>query len=122
MRSDRNPLIAALLVVVLTVALGAIGFGHRGASLPDPAYAAYLAAGGSAGDLCGDGHAPAGHETGAKGCEACRLAAAMALPAPARVPDLWPHPERAGCGATARFLHPARHPHALPQTRAPPRA
>ncbi|MBE0453946.1 hypothetical protein [Roseovarius autotrophicus] len=80
-------MIAALLVAVLAVALTAVGFAHRGGALPDTDYAAYLAAGGSAGDLCADEHAPNQHEAEATGCETCRLVAAMALPDEARAPD-----------------------------------
>ncbi|MET4129374.1 hypothetical protein ACSSV6_002584 [Roseovarius sp. MBR-38] len=127
MRIDRSPLTAALLVAVLTVALAAVGFAHRGGGLPDADYAAYLAAGGSAGDLCAHGggagdHAPAKHESGTNGCEACRIAAAMVLPEPGRAPDVWPRPVRAPATPAEAQIRPARLAHGLPQTRAPPRA
>jgi hypothetical protein len=122
MRIEKSPLIAALLVAVLTVALTAIGFAHRDVTLPDADYAAYLAAGGSAGDLCAEDHAPAQHETDAGTCEACRLVAAMALPVAESAPEIRPRPARALARPAEAQTRAARLAHALPQTRAPPRA
>lgn len=122
MRIKKSPLIAALLVAVLTVALTAVSFAHRDMTLPDADYAAYLAAGGSVEDICADGHAPDRHDVGATACEACRLVAAMTLPDAARAPEIRPRPARSLARPAEAQTRAARLAHALPQTRAPPRA
>lgn len=122
MRIERSPLIAALLVALLTVALGAVSFAHRGMSLPDPGFSAYLVAGGSADDLCGDHGAPDEHDSAAKTCEACRLIAAIALPEMARAPAPRLRPARDLAPVPQPQHPPARIAHAAPPTRAPPRA
>ncbi|QYX56884.1 hypothetical protein K1T73_00230 [Roseovarius sp. SCSIO 43702] len=71
-------------LVLLTVVLGfaLTGFAHRvGASDTDPGLAAYLDAGGSLAEICGD----VGSDDHAKSqiCEACRLVGAAILPVPA---------------------------------------
>ncbi|QIE45810.1 hypothetical protein G5B38_09885 [Pseudohalocynthiibacter aestuariivivens] len=69
---------------VLCVALAAIGFAHRGTSAPrDPGLLAYLSAGGTLSDICGD--VRGGKGTAGQGCEACRLTGAAILPEMASV-------------------------------------
>jgi len=66
------------LVLTLFVALTGAGVAHR-TQMPvmDDGLAAYLAAGGSLADLCGDGDV----EGGSHGCAACHLVAGAVLPA-----------------------------------------
>jgi hypothetical protein len=118
-----------ILVVALGVAMAAVGFAHRdltgdaGRSV-NPDYTAYLAAGGSAEDLCAnDAHdGGADHDSAATGCEACRLVASVLLPGQAALPEPWNAPRE------ARITHaPAWHltrafAYARPNPRAPPRA
>ena len=71
-----------ILVAALLVAMGSVGFAHR-SSVPemDAELLAYLEAGGSLSDICGDlGEDGPG---GAERCEACRLLSAFHLPPPA---------------------------------------
>ena len=71
-----------LLVAALLVAMGSVGFAHR-PSVPEmnPELLAYLEAGGSLSDICGDlGEDERG---GAEHCEACRLLSSFHLPPPA---------------------------------------
>lgn len=79
----RAPL-AALLGLILAAALATAGGGHRSApSAPDPALAAFLAAGGTLADLCFDGGAH-GVGEGAPHCDACQPTLAGPLPSLAR--------------------------------------
>lgn len=67
-----------LLCLSLVLAMATSGFAHRGVeSGPAPELAAYLAAGGSLADLCGD--VGGGHE-GVQSCAACRLIEAAFMP------------------------------------------
>lgn len=118
----------AVLVFALSVALAAVGFGHRGEGgrMMDPAYAAFVAAGGSAQDLC-DGHVADGvdsdhskHET-MQGCEACRLVDAVLVPV-LRAPCIgWSAPRIVDVRPGTIDRAPQRTAHLLPQGRAPPR-
>lgn len=108
------PLMA--LVVLLMAALTTSGFAHR---LMTPAQAqaeiSIAALGLASGDICGDKQTTSG-----KGCEACRLQAAMALPEPAITTilvelDLNP----ADWAPQPAALHDLTHPTGR-QARAPP--
>ena len=72
------------LMVLLTVALVATGFGHRMPSGTDTAIEAYVLAGGTAADLCGS---PGDEGTlTQRDCPACQIVGAAALPdAPASI-------------------------------------
>lgn len=114
-----------ILVIALGVAMAAVGFAHRDTgSTANPDYIAYLAAGGSADDLCAhDTHdGGADHDSAATGCEACRLVASVLLPGQAALPEPWDAPRE------ARITHaPAWHltrafAHVRPNPRAPPHA
>jgi hypothetical protein len=69
-----------LLVLILTVATGALGFAHRPPSADHEALVAYVLAGGNPADICGDsdGDGLADH-----GCPACHLTGSALVPDPA---------------------------------------
>jgi hypothetical protein len=118
-----------ILVVALSVAMAAVGFAHRdltgetGRSV-DPDYLAYLAAGGSAEDLCAhDAHdGGEGHDRAATGCEACRLVASVLLPGQAALPEPWSAPREARITHAPEWHLARAFAHARPNPRAPPRA
>lgn len=71
-------LFAAIAVII---AIAVMGFAHKQSQTPlTPELAAYVAQGGSLGDLCGDFDEEHGHH-GQK-CEACRLVGAALLSPP----------------------------------------
>jgi len=99
---------------VLALVLASTVMAHRTApTAPDPALTAFLAAGGTLGDLCRDHGGPV-HDTQPR-CEACRLfAAALMPPVQNSVPVLlgrslsaliWPGPVQ-----TPPRAPPSRHP------------
>ena len=73
------------LILLLVLAVGVLGFGHRPTVGPlDPALLAFLAAGGSLADICRDfepGEINLGED-----CESCRLLSSVCLPTPAELP------------------------------------
>ncbi len=107
-----------LATFAVMIALALSGFAHQGAGATTaPGYAAYVAAGGSIADLCGD-TSGSPKSIGAK-CEACRLIGAAIVPCAATglalhlsdpvsvgyiVPRLSVHPGRSDPS------HPARAP------------
>jgi hypothetical protein len=118
-----------ILVVALSVGMAAVGFAHRdltgetGRSV-NPDYLAYLAAGGSAEDLCAhDAHdGGEGHDRAATGCEACRLVASVLLPGQAALPEPWSAPREARITHAPEWHLARAFAHARPDPRAPPRA
>jgi hypothetical protein len=71
------PLLRFCVALLFAAALVLLPFGHRAtAGNVDPALEAFLAAGGTAADICG-GVDPA---HGARGCDACRLTVGLYLP------------------------------------------
>lgn len=118
-----------ILVFALSVAMAAVGFAHRGdgARGMDPNYLAFIAAGGTAQDLCED-HAAQDHKPGqsghqaANGCEACRLVNAVLLPTAATPCSNWSAPRIVDLRPGASHGLRQASAHLLPQGRAPPRA
>lgn len=107
----RHGLLAALMLALLSVP-----FAHRvGAAPVSPQMAQFIAAGGTLADICGmDGYVPS------TGCEACKLAATLQLPAPVRLwqPDLTASaPRNIAVFAAPRDSRSAAIP---PPVRAPP--
>lgn len=124
MRKSSSLVSRLILVIALSVAMTAVGFAHRAPERgPDPDYLAYLAAGGSADDLCdSDAQNGGGGHDIASGCEACRLVASMVLPEHVVVPQAWDAPRIARFW-TGEGWHLARAvAHARPGSRAPPSA
>lgn len=67
------------IVIALAIALASVGFAHRTVSTAmTPALAAYVAAGGQLGDLCGT--AGEGRASATQDCEACRMAENILTP------------------------------------------
>lgn len=134
MRVSLSHFSKVISVLALTLALALIGFAHRGpvsndatARAFDPTYLAFVAAGGTAQDLCADHAAEqpgSGHsDHGApNACEACRLFDTAILPAAEQTATPWHAPRSAALWpARAETLTPAT-AHRLAQVRAPPRA
>lgn len=109
--------------------MAAVGFSHRDMSRDagrsaNADYLAYVAAGGSAEDLCDhDTHnGGADHGNAGTGCEACRLVASVLLPGQDALPEAWDAPRAArlwpgdGWRLTLAFAY------ARPGPRAPPHA
>ena len=131
-RSSMGHFSRVILVVALSVALAAVGFAHRdmarhagdaGRSV-DPDYIAYLAAGGSADDLCDHATLDGGadHDSAATGCEACRLVASVLLPEHAGLPEAWDAPREARITHAPEWHLTRAFAHARPNPRAPPHA
>ncbi|NUH66485.1 hypothetical protein HTT03_14465 [Sulfitobacter sp. S0837] len=74
-----------MVTALLALALASIPFAHRGQAerLQDPAFIAFVQAGGDLSDLC-TGSA-LDHELGTPVCEACRLVAGFILPSPVQM-------------------------------------
>jgi len=89
MFSPRSPRFAAWLLPILTLALLAIGFGHRVPVAGNTGLAAYVAAWGDASDLCAKGMD--GQARGDE-CPVCHLTAGAALPTPVAVVRFDPRP------------------------------
>ena len=85
------------LTLLLVLALASLPFAHRATAQvqQDPAFIAFIQAGGTRSDLC-DGPLES-HNHAALDCEACRIVNALILPTPADV--LLP-------GGTLRFATP----------------
>ncbi|MFS4583535.1 hypothetical protein [Phaeobacter sp. C3_T13_0] len=67
------------MVLALALAMASTGFAHSYDRAEDsPEYAAFLAAGGTLSDLCGDISDP--EHTSFANCDACRLVAAALIP------------------------------------------
>jgi len=114
-----------ILVVALGVAMAALGFAHRDPGRTvNPDYTAYLAAGGSADDLCADDIHEGGseHDSAATGCEACRLVASVLLPGQAALPEPWSAPRETRIKHAPAWRLARAFAHARPNPRAPPRA
>ncbi|GHG96534.1 hypothetical protein [Pseudodonghicola xiamenensis] len=71
-------LFGVLLVMVLTIATGALGFAHRLPSADQQALDAYVLAGGNPADICGG----AGGNRDDHHCPACSLTGAVVPPDP----------------------------------------
>ncbi|MFG6559755.1 polyketide synthase [Sulfitobacter sp. 1A15299] len=73
------------LTLLLLLALASLPFAHRATAQvqQDPAFIAFIQAGGTMSDLC-DGPLE-GQSHGALDCEACRIVNALILPSPAEV-------------------------------------
>jgi hypothetical protein len=126
MRTTVIQLSRLVLVLVLSVAMTGLSFAHRApGQVADPAWLAFVSAGGTPSDLChsdtGDG-APAHERAGPQDCAACRLVDAVALPQPQGTPrgpvsvrpaEDWPEEAVVPLRANA---------HLLPQGRAPPQS
>src|SRR6056297_2537866 len=118
-----------ILVIALSVAMAAVSFAHRdltgetGRSV-NPDYLAYLAAGGSADDLCAhDAHdGGTDHDSAGTGCEACRLVASVLLPGQAALPEPWSAPRETRITHAPTWRLARAFAHARPNPRAPPRA
>ncbi len=118
-----------IVVVALSLALAAVGFAHRdlNARALDPDYLAFVAAGGTAQDLCED---HAAHDTkpgssdhrGATGCEACRLVDTLAVLAMPETAQPWQAPRIAPFAPGAPETRTQTVAHRLAQVRAPPQA
>lgn len=129
MRVPLNLIPKLFVVFAFAVAMAAVGFGHRGfnARAMDPAYIAFVAAGGTAQDLC-EGHealaSGAGHSEhqAAGGCDACRLVDAAMVPAVEPAADPWLAPRMLDRHTEASQSLPQGRGHRLAQGRAPPRA
>jgi hypothetical protein len=133
MRGSFGHFSRVILVVALGLAMAAVGFGHRdiareaGRGL-DPDYRAYLAAGGSAGDLCdhaaheSEPEQEHRHDRAGTGCEACRLVASVLLPAQAALPEPWDAPRSAAIRPGTGWHLARANPHDRPRPRAPPQA
>ncbi|WP_254892309.1 hypothetical protein [Roseovarius sp. A-2] len=117
------------MVIALGAAMAAVGFAHRdltgdtGRSV-NPEYLAYLAAGGSADDLCAQGAHGGGidHDSATTRCEACRLVASVLLPGQAALPEPWSAPRAARVTRAPEWHLALACAHARPNPRAPPRA
>ncbi len=73
----------ALISVTLALALALVGFGHQSVAPSDNAQAtAYVLAGGSWADICGDSGDP---RDGGTYCQACVISQTCALNAPAQM-------------------------------------
>lgn len=71
-----------VLILALTFAFAVAGSAHRVPSPADASVNAFLEAGGSLDDLCGDGPFADGSS-----CDICRLVASFTLPDPAGMPQ-----------------------------------
>lgn len=117
-----------ILVFALSVAMAAVGFAHRldGSRSMDPDYLAFVAAGGSAQDLCED-HVAQGHPSGhskhqaTNGCEACRLVDGMLLPSAEMPYTAWFAPRIVDLRPDGSHGLRLARSNVLPQSRAPPR-
>jgi hypothetical protein len=129
MRVSLNLVSKLFVVFALSVAMAAVGFAHRSpdARSMDPDYLAFVAAGGTAQDLCEDhvaqDHAPGqpGHQA-TNGCEACRLVNAVLLPVAGLPCTTWSAPRIVDLRPDASHSLRQASTHLLPQGRAPPRA
>lgn len=118
-----------IVVVALSLALAGVSFAHRdlNARTFDPAYLAFVAAGGTAQDLCEDHAAhdtapgPSDHR-GASGCEACRLVDTLVVLAMVETVQPWHAPRIAPLAFGAPETRTQSTPHRLAQVRAPPQA
>ena len=118
-----------IVVVALSLALAAVGFAHRdlNARALDPTYLAFVAAGGTAQDLCED---HAAHDTkpgssdhrGATGCEACRLVDSLVVLAMPETAQPWHAPRIAPLAPGAPETRTQIVAHRLARVRAPPQA
>ncbi|WP_386679730.1 hypothetical protein [Loktanella sp. R86503] len=67
------------VVIAVIIAMASTGFAHRFVSQPlDPALTAYVAAGGSLADICGQTDGSSHHSL--QSCEACQLVNAAVVP------------------------------------------
>ncbi|WP_245875088.1 hypothetical protein [Roseovarius mucosus] len=118
-----------IVVLALSLALAAIGFGHRdlNARAFDPTYLAFVAAGGTAQDLCEDHAAhdaapgPSDHQ-GNGSCEACRLVDTLVVLAMPETAQPWQAPRIAPLAPGAPETRTQTVAHRLAQVRAPPQA
>ncbi|MDO6590761.1 hypothetical protein DS901_05105 [Loktanella sp. D2R18] len=77
-------ILRALISVTLALALALVGFGHQSVAPTDNAQAsAYVLAGGSWADICGDSGDP--RDGGTSYCQACVISQTCAMGAPAQM-------------------------------------
>lgn len=101
----RNKIHGFVLAIALAVALGAIGFAHRGFAAGDSLLRdAFVLAGGDLSALCGEAHA--GNETAPSDCPACHVAKAFDLPP--QGPGPWRAEPRLLATDTHAAVSPAR--------------
>lgn len=107
-----------VMLLLLAVALGVLGFGHRIAPHVPVDLSAYAMPDGTLPELCHDG-APADHgQEDQAPCPACRIIAALALPQPLALPAIhlepvsvvWPRTALADTAAHQPRAPPARGP------------
>ena len=106
MFSLRSPRFAAWLLPILTLALLAIGFGHRLPVAGNAGLAAYVAVWGDAADLCAKGMD--GQVRGDE-CPVCHLTAGAALPPAVAVGNFEPRPVVLRLGSSPDLLPAADH-------------
>ncbi|MFV1599033.1 MULTISPECIES: DUF2946 family protein [unclassified Phaeobacter] len=107
------------MMLALVLAMVGTGFAHRyDRTVHSPDYAAFVAAGGTLSDLCGDSTDP-DHGARAK-CEACRLTAAALMPSHPETPGLRLVQRPRTRAAVVKPLHRDRPRGPAHRTRAPP--
>ncbi|WP_297780217.1 hypothetical protein [uncultured Roseovarius sp.] len=128
MRVSLSPFPRLILVFALSVAMAAVGFAHRGNDerSMDPDYLAFVAAGGTAQDLCEDHVAqdgPSGHSKhqATNGCEACRLVDGVLMPSAEMPCTAWLAPRIVDLRPDGSHGLRLARSNVLPQSRAPPR-
>ncbi len=113
-----RPFARTLMLLLLAVALGVLGFGHR-VALHDPVdLSAYAMPDGTLPELCHDGGAADHGQKDQAPCPACRIIAAVELPPMITLPPVqlepvavvWPEAALAGASEHQPRAPPARGP------------
>lgn len=128
MRAPLTLLSKLIVVFAVSLALAGVSFAHRSVDTRtlDPSYLAFIAAGGTAQDLCEDHTA---HDTApghsdhraAPGCEACRLVDSVLVLALPETVRTWQVPRIAPLVLGASEIRAQSIAYRLQQGRAPPR-